>query len=145
MFSLRNGLAVLVAFSLAACQKQEGKAIVVNKEHIAAAPVATPTPKNDSGPTESATQGEPREMGPDEIAVDGYVMKQADRGSSRDPRASHDEQWLVKVRTISGERTFNVSTNKDQFEKLKEGDRVRVKYRVGKYTGTVWSSEIGPE
>lgn len=81
-------------------------------------------------------------MARDEIAIDGVVMKARDRGTGRDPRAFQDEQWLVKVRVIDGGRIFNVPAEKGQFEKFKEGDRVQVRYRVGKYTNTVWSSEI---
>ena len=29
-----------------------------------------------------------------------------------------------------------------QWEKLRENDRVKVTYRAGKYTGTVWDAEI---
>jgi hypothetical protein len=28
------------------------------------------------------------------------------------------------------------------FDELKEGDRVQVRYRLGKYTKTVWGAEI---
>jgi hypothetical protein len=43
---------------------------------------------------------------------------------------------------IADARTFNVPAEQKQFDKLKEGDRVKVRYRVGKYTNTVWSAEI---
>ena len=121
-------------------RKEEGEAIVLSKEHIAAAE----SPK----PSASASEVTPppvREMARDEIAIDGVVMKARDRGTSRDPRAFQDEQWLVKVRVIDGGRIFNVPAEKSQFEKLKEGDRVYVRYSVGKYTNTVWGSEIRPE
>ena len=81
-------------------------------------------------------------MADDEVEIDGYVMKPEARGTSRDPRAWKDEQWLVKVRMISDARTFNIPAEQAQFNKLKEGDRVKVKYRVGKYTNTVWAAEI---
>jgi len=64
------------------------------------------------------------------------------RGTSRDPRALQAEQWLVKVRMIADARTFNVPAEQKQFDKLKEGDRVKVRYRVGKYTNAVWAAEI---
>lgn len=80
-------------------------------------------------------------MAPDEIAVDGVVMKKAVRGTSRDQRATTDERWIVKVRTDNG-RIFNLHSDKTRFEKLHAGDRVHVVYRVGKYTGTVWSSDL---
>ena len=77
-----------------------------------------------------------------EIAVDQYVMKPEVRGTSRDPRALQNEQWLVKVRMIANGRSFNVAADRAQFEKLKKGDRVQVRYRLGKYTKTVWAAEI---
>ena len=86
---------------------------------------------------------QPRPIGDKEITVDGYVMKPEVRGTSRDPRALKDEQWLVKVRIIHDGRTFNIQTDQGQFDKVKEGDRVQVRYRIGKYTKTVWGAEIG--
>jgi hypothetical protein len=74
--------------------------------------------------------------------VDGYVMRAEVRGTSRDPRALKDEQCRVKVRMIYDGRTFNVQAEQGQFDKLKGGDRVRVRYRLGKYTKTVWGAEI---
>jgi hypothetical protein len=122
---------------VAGCQKKEGEAVVLSKEHIAAADPAKPSPS-----AGEVTPPPVREMARDEIAIDGVVMKARDRGTGRDLRAFQDEQWLVKVRVIDGGRIFNVPAEKGQFEKLKEGDRVEVTYRVGKYTDTVWSSEI---
>jgi hypothetical protein len=52
------------------------------------------------------------------------------------------EQWLVKVRMNDNGRIINVPTDKSQFEKVNPDDRVRVRYHVGKYTGTVWGAEI---
>jgi hypothetical protein len=121
---------------VAGCQKKDGEAVVLSKEHIAA---AEPKP---SEPASELTPPPVREMARDEIAVDGVVMKARDRGTGRDPRAFQDEQWLVKVRVIGGGRTFNVPAEKRQFDKLKEGDRVNVRYSVGKYTDTVWGAEI---
>jgi len=40
-------------------------------------------------------------------------------------------------------RTFNIQTEQGQFDKVKEGNRVQVRYRIGKYTKTVWGAEIG--
>ena len=121
------------------CEKKSGDAVVISKEHIAAAPPMTETPNAQSA---ASPNEELRPMADDEIAVDGYVMKPEARGTSHDPRALKAEQWLVKVRMISDARTFNVPSEQAQFNKLKEGDRVKVKYRVGKYTNTVWAAEI---
>jgi hypothetical protein len=133
---LRSFLMAGAILSVAACQKKDGEAIVLSKEHIAA---AEPKP---SASASEVTLPPVHEMASDEIAVDGVVMKKRDRGTSRDPRAFQDEQWLVKVRVMGGGRIFNAPVDPRQFDKLKEGDRVRVRYSVGKYTDTVWGAEI---
>jgi hypothetical protein len=118
---------------------------VLTKEHIAAAPPISETSPAGSpaSPNEiSTTSEELRPIGDDEITLDGYVMKPEVRGTSRDPRALKDEQWRVKVRMIYDGRTFNVQADQGQFDKLKEGDRVQVRYGFGKYTKTVWGAEI---
>jgi hypothetical protein len=69
-------------------------------------------------------------------------MKPEVRGTSRDPRALKNEQWRVKIRTIYDGRTFNIQAEQGQFDKLKQGDRVRVRSQLGKYTKTVWGAEI---
>ena len=132
-------IVVLVTVGMVGCEKKSGDAVVLAKEHIAAAlPIAeTPNAQSASTPDEP-----PRPIADDEITVDGYVMKPESRGTSRDPRALKTEQWLVKVRMIDDGRTFNVQAEQAQFDKLKEGDRVKVRYRIGKYTKTVWGSEI---
>jgi hypothetical protein len=81
-------------------------------------------------------------MADDEIAVDGYVMKPEMRGTNRDPRALQHEQWLVKVRMLDNGRTFQVPADQAKWEKLRENEQVKVRYRTGKYTGTVWAAEI---
>lgn len=127
------GVVVLACFS--GCEKRVGEAVVLSKEHIAAAEA---TPANESGSSEP----EDRPMADDEIAVDGFVMKSEVRGTSRDPRATKEEQWRIRVRTSDNNRSFRVNADPSQFEKLAEGDRVRVRYWVGKYTGTTWGGEI---
>ena len=124
-------LKVLAILCLAGCQKQSGDGVVISKEYIAAA----------VSPAESAT---PDRVDSDEITVDSYAMPREARGTGRDPRALKDERWLVKVQLIENGRTFNVPADRSQFDKIKEGDRVRVRYRVGKYTGTVWAAELAP-
>jgi hypothetical protein len=124
---------------LTSCEKKSGEAVVLAKEHIDAAPVnqETPNPKPEASPDVQI-----RPMADDEIAVDGYVMKPEERGTSRDPRAMKDEQWIVKVRMLDNGRTFRVPADQAKWEKLRENDRVKVRYRIGKYTGTVWAAEI---
>jgi hypothetical protein len=136
---------LLAIVCLAGCEKQSGDAVVVAKEHIAAAPPISETSRAGpaASPNEVSTSAEqPRPIGDDEITVDGYVMKPDVRGTSHDPRALQDEQWLVKVRMINDGRTLNVRAEQGQFDELKEGDRVQVRYRLGKYTKTVWGAEI---
>jgi hypothetical protein len=82
------------------------------------------------------------ELAPDEIVVDTYVMKKKVRGTSKDPRASSLEQWLVKVEMIQDRRRFTIAADRARFLKYKVGDRVRVRYKEGNYTGTVWGSQI---
>jgi hypothetical protein len=142
---LRFIFGLLAIVCLAGCEKQSGDAVVVAKEHIAAAPPISETSRAGpaASPNEVSTSAEqPRPIGDDEITVDGYVMKPDVRGTSHDPRALQDEQWLVKVRMIYDGRTLNVRAEQGQFDELKEGDRVQVRYRLGKYTKTVWGAEI---
>jgi hypothetical protein len=133
------GVFVLFLMGLSGCEKKSGEAVVLAKEHIAA---ALPTAETQTAQTTSSPAPEVRPMADDEIAVDGYVMKPEVRGTSRDPRALKHEQWLVKVRMLDDGRTIQVPADQAKWEKLRENDRVRVRYRTGKYTGTVWAAEI---
>ncbi|SRR6266404_3315852 len=96
-------VALLMTTGLVGCEKKSGEAIVIGKDHVAA-----------------AKRGE-------EI---------------KDERATNHEQWIVKVRMRDNARTIHVRADRAQWEKLRENDRVKVAYRVGKYTGTVWDAEI---
>ena len=128
---------LLIGFS--GCDKKSGEAVVLAKEHIDAALPTAETPNAESTPNPDEQL---RPMADDEIAVDGYVMKPEARGTSRDPRALKHEQWIVKVRMLDNGRTFQVPADQAKWEKLRENDRVKVRYRTGKYTGTVWAAEI---
>ena len=130
-------MSLIIGFS--GCEKKSGQAVVLAKEHIAAALPIEEAPNAQSATTPEA---ELRPMADDEIAVDGYVMKPEARGTSRDPRALKHEQWIVKVRMLDNGRTIHVHADRAQWEKLRENDRVKVRYRIGKYTGTVWAAEI---
>ena len=137
----------VVGLSLAGCDKKSGPAVVLEKEHIAAKDVTSPSPApepvDSSSPASDSVEGvvheeaTPREMAADEIDVDGVVMKKDVRGTSRDPRAMTEEQWIVQVQMVSGLKRIKVQTDKAHWEKLKIGDRIKVSYRQGKYTGTV--------
>ena len=132
-------VAVFLIIAVTGCEKKRGEGVVIAKEHIdAALPTAeTPNAKSAGTPDEQL-----RPMADDEIAVEGHVMKREVRGTSRDPRALKDEQWIVKVRMLDNGRTFQVPADQAKWEKLRENDRVKVRYRTGKYTGTVWAAEI---
>ena len=121
------------------CEKKSGEAVVLAKEHIDAGLPTAETPNAQSAPSPDEQL---RPMRDDEIAVDGYVMKPEERGTSRDPRALSHEQWIANVRMLDNGRTFQVPADQSKWEKLRENDRFKVRYRTGKYTGTVWDAEI---
>ena len=134
---------LIFVLGFAGCDKKSGEAVVLEKEHIAAKEIQDAPSSETPSPSPDATPHyEERTLKPGEITVCPYVMLAEDRGTGRDPRASSDEQWIVTVRVIRDGRQFNVQADQPRWEKLKAGDRVLVTYRVGKYTGTVWASEI---
>ena len=146
---LRSAVVLFLALSLGACTKKTGVAIVVEKEHIDAAdayPSVTPSPtiadKRTATPSGSEPEYTERELAADEVVVDSFVMKKEARGTKKDPRATTIEQWRVKVRMVDGGRQFVVLTDRARYEKIKAGDRIKVRYKEGNYTGTVWDSEI---
>ena len=129
----------LLLIGFTGCEKKSGEAVVLAKEHIDAALPTAETPNAQSAPSPDEQL---RPMRDDETAVDGYVMKPEERGTSRDPRALSHEQWLVKARMLDNGRTFQVPADQAKWEKLRENDRIKIRYRTGKYTGTVWAAEI---
>ena len=132
-------VAALLMIGATGCEKKSGEAVLLAKEHIDAALPTAETPNAQSVPSPNEQL---RPMRDDETAVDGYMMKPEERGTSRDPRALSHEQWLVKVRMLDNGRTFQVPADQAKWEKLRENDRIKVRYRTGKYTGTVWAAEI---
>jgi hypothetical protein len=142
---------IMLILSLTGCGKKSGQAVVLEKESIAARE-ATPSPAVERSPKPTESTSSPssadsevsnnRPLAEDEIVVGLCVMKKDARGTSRDPRAISDEQWLVSVEMVSDLRRFDIHTNKTHWERVKVGDRINVSYRQGKYTGTVWSAEI---
>jgi hypothetical protein len=71
-----------------------------------------------------------------------YVAAVKQGEEIKDERATNHEQWIVKVRMRDNGRTIQVRADRAQWERLRENDQVKVTYRVGKYTGTVWDAEI---
>ena len=132
-------VAACLIIAITGCEKNSGEAVVLSKEHIDAVLPNAETPKAQSDPGPNV---EIRPMADDEIAFDGYVIKPEAQGTSRDPRALQHEQWIVKVRMLDNGHTFQVPSDRAKWEQLRENDRVKVKYRTGKYTGTLWAAEI---
>jgi hypothetical protein len=141
---------ILAIASLSGCWRKSGDAMVLEKEHIAAREVTpTPTPRSPASPPEptpgtgeTVTYEESKPLAEDEVMVGSYVMKKDARGTGRDPRAITDEQWIVRVQLVSDLRRLDVLTKKARWDKIKVGDKVKVSYRQGKYTGTVWSTDL---
>lgn len=71
-----------------------------------------------------------------------YVAASKEGEEIKDERSTNHEQWIVKVRMRDNDRMIEVRAGRAQWEKLRENDRVKVEYRAGKYTGTVWDAEI---
>ncbi len=71
-----------------------------------------------------------------------YVAATKQGEEIKDERATNRKQWIVKVRMLDNGRRVQVHVDQAQWEKLHENNRVKVTYRVGKYTGTVWDAEI---
>ena len=136
-------LVLVMAGSLCGCSKKRSAAVVLAKEHIdiaEAKPSPSPSDAKNRAPEPEVTTAP--EMKPDEIEVDGYVMKKVVRGTSKDPRATKDEQWRIKVQIEDIGLSKLIQTDRAHYDKLKVGDRIRVAYYKGNYTGTVWTAEI---
>jgi hypothetical protein len=71
-----------------------------------------------------------------------YVAAAKQGQEIKDERATNNEQWIVKVRMLDNGRKIQVRADRAQWETLRENDQVKVTYRVGKYTGTVWDADI---
>lgn len=52
------------------------------------------------------------------------------------------EQWKIMVEMRADLRKVDLLVEPAEWQKLKVGDRVNVRYSQGKYTGTVWHSEL---
>jgi hypothetical protein len=146
-------LALFLTVSVTSCTKTVGEVVVLEKEHIDAAPPSptpattlteNPAPPSPAASPEASPADEPvkTELAPDEIVVDTFVMKKNVRGTGKDPRASPEEQWLMKMEARQDGRRFTIHADRAHFLKYKVGDRVRVRYKVGNYTGTVWGATI---
>jgi hypothetical protein len=126
-------ISVTVALLCGGCDRHSGEAIVRGKEHI---PVAEVVPSPATSGTASADQPTP---GATIVTEDSGS---AVRGSNKDPRAVDHEQWIVSVEMVKDLRRIEVRVDQPRWEALKIGDRVKVTYKIGRYTGTVWDSAI---
>ena len=121
-WKMRYPLVVLSAIAVlvvsAGCVKKGGEAVVMGKEHIESVPIIDSEPEEGETPAASVAPSAPAA-----------------------PRMT-DERWVVSVRMVADQRWIDVNVSKAHWEKLKEGDRVKVTYREGKYTGTAWAAEI---
>ena len=63
-------------------------------------------------------------------------------GGNSGRRGRYQPAGLVLGVGAENGRTFQVPAEQAKWEKLRENDQVKVKYRTGKYTGTVWAAEI---
>jgi hypothetical protein len=132
-----------VAASLSGCSKKRSAAVVILKEHIEVAEAKpSPSPADAKDRTTEPEVTTAPEMKADEIEVDGYVMKKEVRGTSKDPRARNEEQWRVTVQIENIGLSKLIQTDRAHYDKLKVGDRIRVAYYKGNYTGTVWAADI---
>jgi hypothetical protein len=135
----QSAFAILLVLAFSGCTTKRGEAVVLEKEHIdAAEPQPSVTPFKD--PTKKE-EPEVREMSEEEVAASDALMKKV-RGTSKDPRAINEEQWRIEAQMVSNGRRLTIQTDRAHYEKIKVGDRIKVRYSEGNYTGTAWSADI---
>lgn len=83
-----------------------------------------------------------KHRGDAEVITKDYVAAVNQGEKVTDERASSHEQWIVKVRMLENRRLIEVRAERGQWERLHPGDRVKVTYQIGKYTGAIWNSEV---
>ena len=72
---------------------------------------------------------------------DGEGLRRGGEGG----RGNQGDQSRImdrEVRMLDKGRTFQVPADQAKWENLRENDRVKVRHRTGKYTGTIWAAEI---
>jgi hypothetical protein len=148
--SISRGWAVLsliVVMVCGGCETRDGEAIVREKEHIPVAEaVPSPSAILSSNRAQDATAPNNEPTPGEEIVTEEKEDSGTDvRGTSKDPRASDHEHWIVNVEMVHDLRRIEVRVDQPQWAALKVGDRVKVTYKIGKYTGTIWGASIqGP-
>jgi hypothetical protein len=133
----KNGVLAIISVAAAlvggGCDRHSGEAIVRGKEHIPAAEVVPSPAMSGAASADQPTPDATIVMEDSESAV---------RGTSKDPRAVDHEQWIVSVEMVKDLRQIEVRVEQPRWKTLKIGDRVKVTYKAGRYTGTVWDSAI---
>ena len=76
------------------------------------------------------------------IVISKEFIPAATEETKNNERVTDRDQWIVETRMVRDQRVVNVRADKPVWDRLKEGDRVTVSYSAGKYTGTVWGSDI---
>jgi hypothetical protein len=133
-----SGLGMLLG--VGGCEKKSGDAVVVGKEYIPALILPETPGPTEKNPAESMASS--RQVEPGAMSHEGDYLQLDENVVLPNPRATHNEQWIVDVEMVAGGRKIAVRVDQPRFEKLSIGDRVKVVYRVGKYTNTVWDSKI---
>ena len=113
---------LIFVLGFAGCDKKSGEALVIEKEHIAAKEIQdTPSSETPSPAPEATPHYEERPLRPGEITVGPYVMLAEDRGTSRDPRASSDEQWIVNRACHQGRSPVQCASRPAAMGEVKRG------------------------
>ncbi len=71
-----------------------------------------------------------------------YIPATYSTAAGEEGRELVAEQWILRVRMQDDAKRIRVSVDLPAWEKAKPGDRVKVSYSQGKYTGTVWAAEL---
>jgi hypothetical protein len=129
----QSAFLILLVLAFSGCTTKRGEAVVLEKEHIdAAAPKPSIPPEKSKDPTKKE-EPEVREMTEEEVAASDALMKKV-RGTSKDPR--------IEAQMVSNGRRLTIQTDRAHYEKIKVGDRIKVRFSEGNYTGTAWSADI---
>ena len=62
-------------------------------------------------------------------------------GVVQDERQVSHERWLIEV-TMENGRRASVDVEKRQWDALKVGNRVRMRFSEGEYSHTIWSADL---
>lgn len=136
----------LLLCGLTSCWKKSGDGIVIAKDYV-------PALKTDASPNELSPSPSPERPELDARLLPPSPTPADDRDDTdesaddeatppQDPRAVDHEQWIATVQMLRDRRLVEVRMDRARWEKIKVGDQVHVRYREGKYTGTIWSAEM---